>query len=103
MALIQPLTQLCLDSSVPAVNIWLNRSKRPEEMTVLPISSAVRPSSARAQFPCSRLQGAFVTASGPGRPSGPLVGHCSRLQRISTPVQVGLPVSVEKEKGSVCY
>jgi len=45
----------------------------------------------RNQFLCSRLQSAIVTACGPGRPSGPLVGHCSRLQRISIPNKRGSP------------
>ena len=35
------------------------------------------------QLLCSRLQSDIVTACGPSRSSGPRVGHCSRLQRIS--------------------
>jgi hypothetical protein len=39
----------------------------------------------RNQLLCSRLQSDIITARGPSRSSGPRVGHCSRLQRISIP------------------
>ena len=38
------------------------------------------------ELPCSRLQSDIVTARGPSRSSGPRVGLCSRLQRISIPL-----------------